>query len=162
LKVGGVTWPTRAAFLSQMKIALLVVILLASAACGAYRFPGPASGTGTVSGHVTSLGCGGPVQQGDQACFAKPGSRCLPQPQNVPCGGQPIPGLELVFSNGSSSLITKTDSDGAYSIELPAGTWKVSTPSFARLISGPQTLVVSDGAAIVADYVVDSGIRAAA
>lgn len=138
------------------------MILLASAACGAYHFPGPANGTGTVGGHVISVGCGGPVQPADQACFAKPESRCLPQPQNSICGGQPIPGLELVFSNGSSSLITKTDSDGAYSIELPVGTWKVTTASFVRLISGPQTLVVSDGAAIVADYVVDSGIRAAA
>ena len=74
----------------------------------------------------------------------------------------PIPGLALVFTDGNTSFIAKTDPDGAYSIELPAGTWKVSTPSFVRLISGPQTLVVSDGAAIVADYVVDSGIRAAA
>jgi hypothetical protein len=73
-----------------------------------------------------------------------------------------VSGIELVFTNGSSTRITKTDSAGAYSIEVPAGTWRVSTASFARIISGPQTLVVSAGASIVADYRVDIGIRAAA
>jgi hypothetical protein len=143
---------------------LLLVVLVATAACGAYRFPGSGSGTGTVHGQVTTVGCGGPgpVQPAAGACPANPASDCLPQPPNRLCAEWPIPGIELVFANGNTTLRTKTDSAGAYSIELPVGTWKVSTANFVRLISGPQNLVVSAGASIVADYIVDIGIRAAA
>jgi hypothetical protein len=138
------------------------VILVATAACGAYHFPGPGSETGTVSGHVISFGCGGPVQPADRPCLAQPMSDCPAQPPNGQCGKRPIPGLGLVFTKGNTSFTAKTDSAGAYSIELPVGTWKVSTTSFVRIISGPQALDVTAGAAIVADYTVDNGMRAAA
>jgi hypothetical protein len=72
-----------------------------------------------------------------------------------------MPGLELVFTSGGASLTAKTDSGGDYSIELPSGTWTVGTTSYVRIITGPRTLSVRAGASIVADYVVDTGIRAA-
>jgi hypothetical protein len=145
-----------------MRNALLVVILVATAACGAYRFPGPGSGSGTISGQVIATPCG-PVGPGAQVCLPGPAPACMPNSPNGPaCGEWPIPGLELVFTNGSASLSAKTDSSGRYSIELPSGTWTVSTRSFMRIISGPLTLVVSAGASVIADYVVDTGIRAAA
>jgi len=87
---------------------------------------------------------------------------CPPQPAGPTCGEWPIPGFELVFTSGSSRLITKTDSAGAFSIDIPAGTWHVSVGNFGRIVDGPQTISVSEGASIVADYVVDTGIRAAA
>ena len=71
-------------------------------------------------------------------------------------------GLVLIFINGDTTLRTKTDSGGYYSIQLPAGTWSVGTVDFARIIDGPQKLVVSAGDNIVANYVIDTGIRAAA
>jgi hypothetical protein len=71
-------------------------------------------------------------------------------------------GLGLVFTNGDTTRGVKTDSSGHYSIELPAGTWKVSSLNFGRIISGPEPLVVTAGANIEANYVVDTGIRAAA
>jgi len=73
-----------------------------------------------------------------------------------------MPGVGLVFTNGDTTREVKTDSTGHYSIELQAGTWTVSTLSFGRIVSGPGTLAVTDGANIVANYVVDTGIRAAA
>jgi hypothetical protein len=73
-----------------------------------------------------------------------------------------MPGFELVFASGATKLITKSESGGVYSIDLPAGTWRVSAGRYGRIIDGPQTLVVSAGASIIADYFVDTGIRAAA
>ena len=146
-----------------MRTTLIVAILVATAACGAYRFPGPGNATGTVSGRVVSFACGGgPVQPAVPRCLAKPAPNCLPQAADNACGQWPVAELDLVFSNGSTTRLTKTDSAGAYSIELPVGTWRVATATFARIIDGPQTLVVNPGATITANYVVDTGIRAAA
>ena len=78
------------------------------------------------------------------------------------CGQRPITGIQLFFSSGSTTFATKTDSSGFYSIDLQAGTWSVSTRSIMRIIGGPQTLVVKAGDTIVADYLVDTGIRTAA
>ena len=143
-------------------LAVIAMILIATAACGAYRFPGPGNATGTVSGQVVSFGCGGPVQPAMPRCLAKPTSSCMPQAQGSACAAWPVAGLDLVFNNGTSTLHITTDTAGSYSIELPVGTWKVSTANLVRIIDGPQTLVVSEGAAITANYIVDSGIRAAA
>jgi hypothetical protein len=167
---GAVTPIGRAALSIQMRNALLslmVVVLATTAACGAYHFPGPANGSGTVSGQVIAGPCG-PIEPAARACIQGPGPaaqapNCLPNTPNTPtCGTWPIPGVELVFTNGDTSLSAKTDSAGAYSIELPSRTWTVSTRGIMRIISGPQTLAVSAGASIVANYVVDTGIRAAA
>ncbi|MDQ6876559.1 MAG: hypothetical protein M3082_02445 [Candidatus Dormibacteraeota bacterium] len=150
-----------------MRKVLLVVILMSTAACAGYRFPGSENGSGTVSGQVIATGCGpGPAAAtvpggpADQPCIADPGPACGAKPSNQPvCGGWPVAGLELVFTNEGSSVTAKTDSGGAYSIQLRAGTWAVSTGSMVRILSGPQTLVVGAGASIVANYVVDTGMR---
>ena len=68
----------------------------------------------------------------------------------------------LVFTDSGTSRTAQTDSNGAYSIELPAGTWTVDTKSYVRIISGPRKVVVNAGATVVANYVVDTGIRPAA
>jgi hypothetical protein len=147
-----------------MRITLLVGLLIATAACGAYRFPG--NETGTVHGQVVAIGCGGPIQPDAAMCAAQPMPACPPnlrQPADQICGGAwPAPGFELTFTKGNASFIAKTGSAGAYSIQLPVGTWSVSTLNIARIVSGPQTLEVTAGASIVADYTVDTGIRAAA
>ena len=136
-----------------MRIALLVGLLIATAACGNYRYPGPVNETGTVHGQVTSSSCAGP-------CPAN--LVCPPQPASPACGQRPMVGLGLIFTKGNTSFVAKTDSAGAYSINLPVGTWSVATATIARIISGPQTLEVQSGMSIVADFIVDTGIRAAA
>ncbi len=157
-----VTFGGRAAFCPEMRKLLLVAILVAATACGAYHFPGSGGGTGTVSGKVTAYPCG-PVQSATQVCVPGPATNCLPKsPNDSSCAPLPMPGIALSFSDGSASVGVKTTSDGFYSIDLPAGTWKVSAPGFMRIISGPNPLVVTAGANVTANYVVDTGIRAAA
>jgi hypothetical protein len=143
-----------------MRIALLVGLLIASAACEGYQFPGPETGTGTVHGHVIASGCGGPVQPDAHMCPACPPSI---DPAQVTCGGEwPIGGFELNFTNGGTSRIAKTDSTGAYSIDLPVGTWQVGAANYGRIVDGPLTVAVSVGVSVEADYTVDTGMRAAA
>jgi hypothetical protein len=137
-----------------MRIALLAGLLIATAACGNYRYPAPVNETGTVHGQVTSSSCVGP-------CPANI-ALCPPQPASPGCGQRPMVGLGLIFTKGNISFVAKTDSAGAYSINLPVGTWSVTAATTARIISGPQTLEVKAGTSIVADFIVDTGIRAAA
>jgi hypothetical protein len=115
--------------------------LVMAAACGAYTFPGSSSAKGTVSGSVMVYPCA-PVEQQDQ-----------------PCNGRPGTGLQLIFTGNSGSQSAAVDANGHYSIELAAGTWKVSVKAIARIVSGPTTITVPGGGSVEADYLVDSGIR---
>jgi type 1 fimbria pilin len=132
-----------AAFSKSMRNAVLgAVLMLLTAACGAYEFPGSSqSGVGTVTGTVMAMPCA-PVESGTN-----------------PCMGRPAPGVEIDFTNGSGTSRTVTDSKGSYSINLGAGTWKVTLTGFMRVISGPPTVTLAPGARVVANYFVDSGIR---
>ena len=171
-----------------MRKTLLVALLLAAVACGSYRFPSqPAGGTGTLSGKVTSVGCG--LVKSPTAMCCPANAMCLapkpiacgavpadtvcatpyPQPiicppggpKNNVCGGPvPVPGLELDLTSGSTTLSTTTDSAGNYSIELPAGTWNVTTKNFLQIVGGPTTVTITAGASIVANYTVWSRIAA--
>ena len=125
-----------------VKALLLCLLVLTTAACGVYRFPGGGpNGTGTVSGQVTAAPCA-PIEAAPKTCLVRP-----------------MPDLEIDFSGQGGTVSTRTDARGSYSIELAAGTWKVSFPGYARIISGPPAVTVSAGATVVANYVVDSGIR---
>jgi hypothetical protein len=124
-----------------------------------------------VSGQVlANYGCGvnGSNGAGDIMCVPPP----VPQPAICPppgappgapiksgCGTTPVPGLELVFTNGVATTTTTTDSTGNYSIELATGSWTVGTNNKLRIVSGPTTLTITAGAGIVANYVVESMIR---
>jgi hypothetical protein len=80
-----------------MRNVLLAALVLVTAACGAYRFPGGASpGDGTVSGTVVAVPCFPVAQPAAQAvppcanpCFpvAQPGANALPQCPARPVGG---------------------------------------------------------------------------
>jgi len=123
-----------------MRLLFLAVLVAVTAACGAYNFPSGSSAYGTVTGRVTAVPCS-PVQNADNACTPRPAS-----------------GVEIDFTNGGQSFATRTGPDGTYSIGLPSGTWTVKLKS-ERMITGPSTVTVKADATIVADYVVDSGIR---
>lgn len=126
----------------MIKFLLAAGLLVTMAACGPYRFPGDSSGnSGTVSGHMLAVPCA-PVEPADQAC-----------------AGRAMAGVELSFSNGSQTIAAVTDSNGHYSIDLAAGVWKVAFKSPMRIISGPPAVNVVAGSSIMADYIVDSGIR---
>ena len=125
-----------------MRVAFLCAVLAVTAACGGYRFPGgSAAPDGTVSGTVLVVPCA-PVEQAGQ-----------------PCKGRLGTGLEIDFTNGSETRSATVDSNGRYTAQLAAGTWKVSFKGIARIISGPATVDVPAGGSVTADYVLDSGIR---
>jgi hypothetical protein len=69
-----------------------------------------------------------------------------------------VPGLELDFSSASTTLSTTTDSSGNYSIDLPAGSWNVSTKNYMQIVSGPTKLAITAGSTTVANYTVWSRI----
>jgi hypothetical protein len=126
-----------------MRNLVLATLVLATVACGAYQFPGatPSSGTGTVSGHVIAVPCA-PIEPGAGAC-----ARGF------------VTGVEVDFSDGGKSAAAVTDSQGDYSIDLAAGTWKVKLTTYMRIVSGPAVVTVAAGSHVVADYVLDTGIR---
>jgi hypothetical protein len=126
-----------------MKYLPLAALVLLIAACGAYQFPNgnPSPGSGTVSGRVIAAPCA-PVQ-----------------PAGTVCAGRPVPGLEIDFSAGSTTRAAVTDSSGAYSIALTPGTWTVRMKTYMRIITGQTSVTVAAGASVVANYVLDSGIR---
>jgi hypothetical protein len=128
-------------FLIVSAAAIATFALLGS--CAGYRFPGgPASGTGTVSGQVTVVPCA-PVDKVD-----------------APCQGRGAANIALIFTSSSNEqVIAQTDSAGNYAVELKAGKWAVAIKGYARVISGPPTVTVEAGGSVVANYVVDSGIR---
>jgi hypothetical protein len=119
--------------------------VLLVAACAGYTFPGetPSPAVATVSGKVIAIPCS-PIE---------------PAQQNA-CSGRPVPGLEISFTDGHAARSTTTDSNGLYSIDLDAGDYKVAMKTYMRVISGPPSIKVDPGTMVVADYVLDSGIRA--
>jgi hypothetical protein len=125
-----------------MRNALLAALVLATAACGVYRFPGSTpSPTGTVSGTVVAVPCA-PVEQAGQVC-----------------AGRPVAGLEIDFAHGGDSARTVTDPTGHYTVTLASETWTVHLVTKMRVISGPSEVAVPSGSSATANYVVDSGIR---
>jgi hypothetical protein len=125
-----------------MRKGLVVAVFLATAACGAYQFPGGSSGgTGSVLGRVVAVPCA-PVEQAGK-----------------PCAGRPVAGLEIEYSKGDATAKAVTGSDGQYSVRLSAGTWTVQLKTNLRVISGPAEVKVSDGSTVTANYTLDSGIR---
>jgi hypothetical protein len=127
-----------------MKRLVVVAALIAVTACGAYRFPGvgPTAQTGTVTGQVLTWPCA-PIEN----------------PQII-CKGRAVQGLAVIFMSPSGTIVAaETDAGGAYTATLPAGTCKVSFKGYMRIISGPAEVTVTAGGTVVANYVVDSGIR---
>jgi hypothetical protein len=129
-----------------MRAWIVAALLLVTAACGAYQFPGgsasPSPDTGTVSGHVVSIPCA-PVERIDS-----------------PCPGRPVAKLEIDYLAGTT-VVTKTvtNSTGGYAVQLQPGTYVVRMKTYMRVISGPLKLTVESGSNLVADYKLDSGIR---
>jgi hypothetical protein len=127
-----------------MRNALLAGLLILTAACGGYQFPGgsPTPAAGTVSGRVLAVPCAA-IEPADGQCI------------------RPVPNLELdyVLKGESRTEKTFTNAKGNYSVALPPGTYAVKVKPYMRIISGPTNLTVGAGTSTVADYVVDSGLR---
>ena len=131
-----------------MRALVLAAVLAVTAACGAYQFPGgnpgPSPATGSVSGRVVAIPCTPIEQQGAPSC-----------------AGRGVPKLEIDYvRDGSTAASAVTDGNGNYAVRLPSGTYAVKMKTFMRVISGPLTLTVAGDTSVVANYTLDSGIRA--
>lgn len=123
----------------------LVAATTALAACAGYAFPGgfSSAGTGTVAGRVLAVPCA-PIERA-----------------GTPCQGRPVTSADITFTSEAThdAVTTRTDSAGNYSVQLAGGAWGVSFKGVMRLISGPKSVVVQPGKTLIANFVVDSGIR---
>jgi hypothetical protein len=54
---------------------------------------------------------------------------------------------------------TLTNPDGRYRIELAEGAYKVSVKNYMRIVAGPAVVTVKAGSTVIADYLLDTGIR---
>ncbi len=134
----------------MMRNVLVAFAVLFVVACGAYRLPGesqsPSPTTATVSGRAVTIPCSPIEQPGDSACTSRPAAN-----------------VELDYVSGGSVVQkTATDANGDYSVDLAPGSYTVKVMTYMRVISGPVQLTVSAGSHTVANYVLDSGIRAPA
>jgi Carboxypeptidase regulatory-like domain len=124
----------------------LMLVAAMTAACGAYTFPGgaasPTPTTGAVSGRVLAVPCA-PVER-----------------VGSPCTGKPVAGVEIDYIGGAKVGRTITDAGGNYSIQLEPGTYTVVFKSFMRVVNGPTKITIAAGSSLIANYIVDSGIRA--
>ena len=130
-----------------MKTSLLVAVMIAGSACGAYQFgsgtPSPTPTLATVNGHVLAVPCS-PVEQAGSTC-----------------AGRPVPNLEIDYVTGATiAARTITNADGTYATALKPGSYDVRMRTYMRVISGPLKLTVAAGSSTAADYILDSGIRA--
>ncbi len=138
----GVTFGGSVALGLVMRNAFLAALVLATAACGAYQFPGTSpAATGTVAGSVLAFPCAPVMTAGQQ------------------CAGRPVAGIEIDFTSGSGTAKALTDSTGHFTATLAAETWTVHLVTKMPIISGPQQVTVVSGSTVTATYIVDSGIR---
>ncbi len=116
----------------------LVACLLAVSLCGCGAAGSPA--TGTVTGHVQIRACGGAYR-----------------PEQTGCPARPMEGAALTFAliDGSSTSTTRTDSSGAYRIDLKPGSYRVQVVegSAKRGLAGPRTVMVVAGKTVTADFI---------
>jgi hypothetical protein len=77
------------------------------------------------------------------------------------CPSQGTTAVRIDFNPvaGGDARSTQTDSTGAYSIDLPPGTYHVSLNPQGSVVKGPQEVTVASGQVVTADYTVDSGMR---
>jgi len=116
----------------------LVACLLFASLCGCGAAASPAAGT--VTGHVQIRTCGGAYR-----------------PEQAGCPARPMTGAALSFQliDSSSASTTRTDSSGAYRIDLTPGTYivQVMDGSAKRGLAGPRTVTVVADKTVTADFV---------
>jgi hypothetical protein len=91
--------------------------------------------------------------------IALAGPQCPVEIQGQPCPDEPVD-VTLAFSQGTTTVATvQTASDGAFSVDLPAGTYNVTTTGPQLPSLGPTQVTVPSGAHAWLELHLDTGIR---
>ena len=84
-------------------------------------------------------------------------------PPDPACAPRPVDGAVLVFGDAAGTEVarTTTAADGTFFAELPAGFYVVTPQPAQGLLGtpGPQSVTVTDGAAVRLAFAYDTGIR---
>lgn len=122
---------------SGILCAIAIALLLTGCGGPGVLTPRP---TGAVTGHVTVRGCGGANESGDAPS----------------CRAEPVAGATLTFQSNTSSTSSTvtTDSEGAYRVDLAAGTYSVTLNGAGNSfhLAGPRQVTVTAGKTVTADY----------
>src|SRR2546430_16327387 len=131
-----------------MRNALAIAgVMLLTAACGAYHFPGDSASPSPETAHVSGIVMSGPCAPVDRA-----GSTCA---------GRPVASREIDYVSGNSVIgRVVTNSGGMYAVDLKPGSYEVKLVTYMRVLSGPTKLTLGAGTRTVANYMLDNGIRA--
>jgi hypothetical protein len=89
------------------------------------------------------------------------GPTCPVERQGTPCPPAPWTGTVRATATDGSTFDTTTDGQGAYTLQLPDGTYTVSalTKGSGPPTASPVTVSVAGGAVQTLDLQVDTGIR---
>lgn len=122
----------------------LGLVLVALAGCGStHGQGGSASPSARLSGHVYSA------------------PSCPVQAAESPCPPRPLANAEIGFqpSGGGTTEKVRTNSAGAYAVELPAGHYEVRLDRPRPLAKAPHLISVAAGERRTLNLTFDSGIR---
>ncbi len=136
-----------------MKLALVLVLVVAAGCAGAST---DASPTPSPNAAGQKTGVGGVVTAGPVCPVEK-------NPPDPACAPRPVDGAVLVFRDAAGTEVARitTAADGMFFAELPAGVYVVIPQPANGLLGtpGPQSVTVTDGAAVRLDIAYDTGIR---
>ena len=128
------------------RIIALIVLAMFLAACGTTPSETSSTGDGGITGHAIA----GPV------------CPVVTDPPDPGCAPRPVVGAHVAAQDQTGRVIeTTTDASGAFTLELPPGTYVVQARPVEGLMGSPSaaTVEVSAGAMTAIDLVYDTGIR---
>jgi len=124
-------------------VAVVVVLAVGASACGS---------AGTATSRVFSV---------EGVVHAGPTCPVVREPPDPACADQPVAGAELVVldASGREVIRVRTDAEGRFQAELPAGRYMLAPQPVAGLLGTPAPIDFTVPAEQPLDVAYDTGIR---